>query len=239
MKYIKIYRSIFAIMDIVQLEHVATLIGDPSRVKILWSLLDGKAYTATELSVFADISRPNASMHLGKLVDADILQVSRQGRHRYYSYARLEVARAVEAMGTLVRPPAAISTGGLKNDPIRYCRTCYDHIAGSVGVAITDKFVECGYICLIGDQFDLTLYGKQFFSDFGIDMEALYGKKRLLTRTCLDWSERRYHLAGSLASAFLNKLIVDNYLRRTDNSRALVVTSKGKKELFELLKIDL
>jgi DNA-binding transcriptional ArsR family regulator len=225
-------------MDIAQLEQVATLIGDPSRVKILWSLLDGKAYTATELSVFADLSRPNASMHLSKLVDADILQVSRQGRHRYYSYARLEVAQIIEAMGTLVRPPAVVPAGKIKSDPTRYCRSCYDHIAGTVGVAITDKFIDSGYISLIEDKFDLTISGNKFFSDFGIDMETLNQKNRKLTRTCLDWSERRYHLAGSLASAFLNKLLADNYLRRIDNSRALVVTAKGKTELFELLKID-
>ncbi len=226
-------------MEIVQLEQVAAMIGDSSRVKILWSLLDGKAYTATELSVFADISRSNASMHLTKLVDADILKVSSQGRHRYYSFARVEVAHAIEAMGALVPAPLTKTSDKIKNDPIRFCRTCYDHIAGNVGVAITDQFIENGYLSLTGNSINLTESGKIFFNDFGIDTEALNRQKRKLTKTCLDWSERRFHLSGSLASAFLNKLLADDCLRRTDNSRALFITFEGKRQLFELLKIEL
>ncbi|MDB5006819.1 MAG: ArsR family transcriptional regulator [Mucilaginibacter sp.] len=226
-------------MEIKQLEDVAGLIGDSSRVKILWSLLDGRAYTATELSVFADLSRQNTSMHLSKLVEANILQVSSQGRHRYYSYARIEVAQAIEAIGALVPAPGLKSPEKMKSDPLRYCRTCYDHIAGSVGVTITDQLLKFGYLTQVEDKFNLTPSGKKFFNDFGIDTGFLYKQKRKVTRPCLDWSERRFHLAGSLGAVFLEKLLANDCLRRTDHSRALVITYKGKKELFDLLDIQI
>ncbi|HEY4151329.1 MAG TPA: winged helix-turn-helix domain-containing protein, partial [Chitinophagaceae bacterium] len=124
-----------------QIAHISSLVGDPVRSRILWQLLDGRAYTATELANGADTSPQNMSMHLGKLVRADLLAVESQGRHRYYRFARQEVAYAIEALANLVpgRPTAPQPEA---NTAIRYCRTCYDHLAGKIGVLITDSLVK-------------------------------------------------------------------------------------------------
>jgi len=225
-------------MDMKELERVAALIGDPSRVKILWALLDGRAYTATELSIFADLSRPNISMHLSKLTDAGILKVSCQGRHRYYGYSRMEVAYAIEAMGALVPAPELKKNVTLRKDPISYCRSCYDHLAGKVGVAITDQLIKKDYLKPFPDRFEITPAGIIFFERIGIDTRLFNTQKRTIAKPCLDWTERRFHLAGSLGSSLLQKLLKEDLMRRTENSRALQITFKGKKELFEQLGLE-
>jgi len=224
-------------METKELEQVASLIGDPSRIKLLWALLDGKAYTATELAVFADLSRPNTSMHLGKLLDAGVLKVSSQGRHRYYSYSRMEIAYVIEAMGSLLPAPSGkISKAG--HDPISYCRTCYDHLAGNIGVAITDSLLKNAYIEYLNGTFAVTGGGNEFFSNLGIDMVQLSRQKRPLVKPCLDWTERRFHLAGSLGAALLNKLIAEDLVRPITGSRALQMTFEGRKQLFMLFGLE-
>ncbi len=126
-----------------QFSEIASLIGDPVRSKVLWSLMDGRAYTATELSIVADTSAQNISMHLSKLVQSDLLSVEKQGRHRYYRFARQEVAYAVEALANLIPGKAADRKFSNESDSaVRYCRTCYDHLAGKIGVAITGSLLK-------------------------------------------------------------------------------------------------
>src|SRR5258708_5382779 len=121
---------------------VTSLIGDPVRATILWTLLDGKAFTATELSMAADTSPQNISMHLNKLVQSDLLCVESQGRHKYYKYAGKEIAYAVEALANLIPVENSKPDGISENiSPVKYCRSCYDHLAGKIGVAVTDSLL--------------------------------------------------------------------------------------------------
>lgn len=226
-------------MKIEHLEHVATLMGEPARIKILWALMDGKAHTATELATVAAISAQSASMHLSKLVQADLLKVNSQGRHRYYSYARDEVAYAIEAMASLIPGSAVRVSEARKITPFRYCRSCYDHLAGEVGVTLTDSLMMRGYLQLIAGAFEVTESGLVFFSNFGIDMATLSKQKRPLTKPCLDWSERRPHLAGSIGAALLAKMISDHWIRRIEGTRTLCVTSVGKSNLYDQLGLTI
>lgn len=225
-------------MEMEQLERMASLIGEPSRVRMLWSLLDGKAYTATELSAIADASRQSTSMHLGKLVEAGLLKVSSQGRHKYYRFASHEAAYAIEAMSVLVPRRPLASALPVKMDPVAYCRTCYDHIAGLTGVKIADRLIELKCLSLENDAFSVTDAGKIFFDDFGIETKNLLSLKRPLAKACLDWSERRFHLAGSLGNALLKKMLADDWLRTMPNSRALSITLKGKQHFYERFGLE-
>lgn len=226
-------------MEMDQLQHIAALIGEPSRVKMLWSLMDGKAYTATELACFSDLSPQSASMHLGKLVQSAILKVISQGRHRYYSFASPEVATALEALSNLVPQNAAGKCRSTSDIPFRHCRTCYDHMAGNAGVAITDGLLKLQYLSQNALSFNITAEGEVFFGSLGIDISLLQSSKRPIARCCLDWSERRYHLAGSLGAALLSHMIGNDWMRRVKNSRSLLITSKGRSEVYNLLRVQI
>ena len=221
---------------------MAALIGDPVRARILWTLFGGRAYTATELAVSVDTSPQNLSMHLAKLIKADLLAVEVQGRHRYYSFSRPEVAYAVESLaGLLPRKPGAASTEASEKEdpPIRVCRTCYDHLAGRVGVAVTDSLVGKGLMKASGRSFELTDKGKRWFSEFGIDCEALLRQRRGFARACIDWTERRPHLAGSLGAALLQSMVDRHWLRRIGATRAMQVTGKGRQAMNEYFGMQL
>ena len=219
-------------------KEIAGLVGDPVRATIMWTLLDGKAFTATELAMAAGTSASNISMHLAKLVQADLLSVENQGRHRYYKFSRKEIAYAIEAMSTLVpwspknRHPVDETTPA-----IQQCRTCYDHLAGKTGVAITGSLLKQKLIIAGDQQFDLSPKGRKWFFGMGIDIAALQQQRRSFLRPCLDWSERRYHMAGSLAAALLDKMLLQDWIRKTRNSRAVIFTAKGQKMLYEYLKV--
>lgn len=215
---------------------MAALIGDPVRARILWTLFGGRAYTATELAVSVDTSPQNLSMHLSKLVKADLLAVEVQGRHRYYTFSRPEVAYAVESLAGLL--PGKTNAGGMaaveKEDlPIRVCRTCYDHLAGRVGVAVTESLVGKGLMTAAGRTFELTDKGRRWFGEMGIDCGALLLQRRGFARACLDWTERRAHLAGSLGAALLQMMMDRQWLRRMEDTRAVLVTANGRKAMNE------
>jgi DNA-binding transcriptional ArsR family regulator len=217
---------------------MAALIGDPIRANILWALLDGRAYTASELAVTVDTTPQNLSMHLSKLIKADLLSVEIQGRHRYYAFSRPEVAYAVESLAGLL--PAKPKEAAVQEDPpIRTCRTCYDHLAGRVGVALTETLVKQRLLDHTGNNFNPTAKGIRWFNELGIDCEALRGERRSFARACLDWTERRPHLAGSLGAAILQKMFDDSWLRRMPNTRAVLVTPKGRKALSDLLHLSI
>ena len=216
----------------------ATLIGDATRAAILWNLLDGRAFTATELSIAAGTSAQNISMHLAKLLEANLICVEKQGRHKYYRFSNKEVAYAVEAMANLIPKPEIQSKKETENyPPIKYCRTCYDHLAGKIGVAVTDSLLEQNIIFNNNEIFEISPEGKKWFFDFGINVEEAQKQKRIFLKPCLDWSERRNHLAGSVGALLLNKMITEDWIRKTKNSRAIIVTGKGEKELLKYFKI--
>jgi len=217
-----------------QFKQIASLIGDPTRATVLWTLLDGKVFTATELAIAADTTPQNMSMHLAKLVRADLLSVETQGRHRYYKFSRKDIAYGIEAMANLV--PQSTPKTNLNEEntsAIKYCRTCYDHLAGKVGVLITDSLIKQKIIVDKNNSFELSSKGEKWFSALDIDIDELKVQRRFFIRPCLDWSERRHHIAGSLAASLLNKMISSDWIRKTKNSRAMIITGKGQKKLYE------
>ena len=216
----------------------ATLIGDATRASILWNLLDGKAFTATELAIAVETSAQNISMHLGKLLDADLISVEKQGRHKYYRFSSKEVAYAVEAMANLIPKPEISAKKKTENyPPIKYCRTCYDHLAGKIGVALADSLLEQKIIIEKNNTFEITSEGEKWFSDFGVNIGDAKKQKRIFLKPCLDWSERRYHIAGSVGTLLLNKMLEQDWIRRTANSRVIIITGKGEKEMLKSFKI--
>ncbi len=221
-----------------QFSQIASLIGDPVRAKILWALLDGRAYTATELAVYADTTPQNISMHLNKLVNADLLSVESQGRHRYYNYSRADVPYAIEAIASLI-PGNGLTVNKLAEDkPVRYCRSCYDHLAGKVGVLLTDGLLKQQFIYKQDNSFEVSPEGETWFNSLSIDVDLLKKQKRSFARPCLDWSERKHHLAGSLGAALLNRMITDGWVRKEKGSRTMIVTRKGEQAFFDHFKID-
>ncbi|MBN8853561.1 MAG: transcriptional regulator [Sphingobacteriales bacterium 50-39] len=219
---------------------IASLIGDPVRGRILWALMDGKAYTATELAIQADTSRPNLSMHLKKLSDAGLLNVEVQGRHRYYTFSRPEIAYALEAMANLLPANERVRTPPAeKLQPIAYCRHCYDHLAGRVGVQVTESLLRQKLIVHRGKEFEVTAAGVKWFETMGIDCTELQKQRRSFSRVCLDWTERKHHLAGSLGAALLTKMRGSHWLRPGTDARVFIVTGKGQKAMSELFKIEL
>lgn len=180
-------------------------------------------------------------MHLNKLVQANLLAVESQGRHRYYKLANPEVAFAVEALANLIPAKKEIQPSAktrFLNDP-KYCRTCYDHLAGTIGVALTEQFVKQKIITPREKEYDITKKGIKFFADFDIDASKLKTTRRYFAKACLDWSERKHHLSGALGAEFLTRLIELDWLRKIPDSRAVSVTSTGKKGFLDTLKVDL
>jgi DNA-binding transcriptional ArsR family regulator len=218
---------------------ITSLICEPARAKMLWNLLDGRAYTASELSMVADISATSASNHLNKLLEADIVKVEAQGRHRYYAFSRPEVAYVVESLAHLanhVQPGKEQKQTVTKG--IKFCRTCYDHLAGVVGVAITEALEKKDYIRKNEKDYVITKKGWNWFSQLEISESDFIANRRALTRQCLDWSERRPHLAGQLGAILLQKMLERRWFKKVQFSRELIVTSKGFQTLNDLLNIS-
>jgi DNA-binding transcriptional ArsR family regulator len=222
-----------------QFAKITSLIGDPVRSKIMWALMDGRAYTATELALYTDTSAQNISMHLNKLVKANLLNVESQGRHRYYNYSRAEIAYAIEALANLI--PAAYQAGKVDSvdKPIRFCRTCYDHLAGKAGVMLTDGLINKKFIIKKDADFEVSPEGEVYFKALGINTGFLKQQKRVFARACLDWTERRHHLAGALGAALLEQMIAKDWVRKTQNSRAMVLTGKGRKAFFDEFRVEI
>lgn len=219
-----------------QFSYVALLIGEPARATMLWKILDGGMHSATELAIAADLSAQNASMHLGKLVNAGLLSVVKRGRLKYYQFAHPNVAYAMEAISTLMPKDNPMPHDHLSNgSQIKYCRTCYDHLAGKVGVSITDKLLSKKIIEVTKDDFLISKRGVKWFDTLDIPIQELQQGKRVLARKCIDWSERRPHLAGAVGAAFANRLFDLKWLQRTKNSRIVSVTPLGQQKIYDLL----
>lgn len=218
---------------------IALLIGDKARASMLWQLIDGKALTASELALSAGVSPQSASMHLNKLLSAGLLAMERQGRHRYYRLSGPETAYAVEAIANLVPADKRVhaATAG-EVDELRFCRSCYDHLAGRVAVGLADHLVQRNIIARDGPQFEITRKGTRWFEELGIDVTEVKNSRRFFARACLDWSERRHHLAGALGAALLDSMLASDWVRRRKHSRSLLLTSKGRRRMYDLLGFD-
>ncbi len=219
---------------------ISALLCEPTRARMLWNLLDGRAYTASELSIVADTSPTSASNHLSKLLEAEIVKVEIQGRHRYYSLSNADVAYAVEGLANLVSNSAGkIVQKQPEQNGVKFCRTCYDHLAGFVGVKMVEIFETKGYLTKSKNIYLVTEKGWEWFGFFNISKDDLNNKRRPVTRQCLDWSERRPHLAGQLGAALLNKMLERKWFKKVEFSRELVATGKGRQELYNLLGLAL
>jgi DNA-binding transcriptional ArsR family regulator len=214
------------------LNRIAALIGDRARVDMLYALMAGRALTATELADHAGIARPTASAHLSALTEAALLDVEKQGRHRYFRIANEDVAGLIEGlMGVAHRIASAPVRTGPVDPELRLARVCYDHLAGEWGVRIHGGFVRRGFLRVDTDSLQLTDAGHRFVAGAGIGLDALEHSRRPLCRACLDWSERRHHLAGALGAALLERFLEQGWLRRRRESRALIVTARGGRAL--------
>jgi DNA-binding transcriptional ArsR family regulator len=214
---------------------IANLIGEPARAMMLWNLADGRAYTAGELALVSEISPQSASNHLNKLVNADLLKVEKQGKHRYYRFARKEVEDAMDAIAKLIPNKKAIRKESInKNGEIQYCRTCYDHLAGKIAVDLTQSLVNQKILILEDEEFLVNPKKEIWFEKIGINLIDLRKNKRHFAKPCLDWTERKYHLAGGLGAALLLQMKKMNWITAKKNSRILLVTVEGKKNLREL-----
>jgi DNA-binding transcriptional ArsR family regulator len=214
---------------------VAALISEPSRGRILITLLDGRSLPATELAQRAGITCQTASSHLAKLTEGGLLQVVAQGRHRYYRIANARVAELLESMARFA--PRKETCSPRPKSLIEIARTCYDHLAGNLGVRITEAILDQRLLREVGRDYQLTKKGAQWFSDLGMDIDALRKSGRVFARQCLDWSERRNHLAGALGSALAQRLFELDWIERIRESRAVQFTELGRRELKRLLGI--
>jgi DNA-binding transcriptional ArsR family regulator len=226
-----------------QIAELAQLVGEPARASMLMALLGGKALTASELARCANVTPQTASSHLARLTMADLLKVSRQGRHRYHRLASIKVARMLESLmetAASTLPPSRRIATGPADEAMRRARTCYDHFAGGLGVAITDALVARGAIELGDEAGLLTPAGADFVAQFGLDGGAGNGSAsaRPLCRPCLDWSERRPHLAGKVGAAICSHFMEQGSVRRIGSSRAVEVTPKGRKALKDIFGIS-
>lgn len=209
---------------------VAALIGDLTRANMLTALIDGRALTAGELAIHAGVTAQTASGHLARLLEGRMVVVERQGRHRYYRLASGDIAQAIESLMTVAAAgPKRYRPPGPKDAGLRLARSCYDHIAGRLGVVLAERLSERGHVHLSDGAGIITRTGTTFLTELGVDLDAPSRTRRPLCRTCLDWSERRPHLAGRLGAALFDRLLDLKWIARIPDSRALWITAAGER----------
>ncbi len=212
--------------------NIAALIGDHARSEVLTALMSGMALTATELAEVAGVTKQTISGHLAKLVEAKLLVVEAQGRHRYFRLADYDVAQLLESLMSVAFRTGAVRLRSSPREPaLRKARVCYDHLAGELGVMVYDFLVERGALALSGDGIALTDIGQGVMRKLGIDTAALASTRRVMCRTCLDWSERRHHLAGALGAALLVRFEELGWARRIKDTRVVAFSPNGEMEL--------
>src|SRR5579864_8448157 len=212
------------------------LLADPGRSAMLMALLEGRALPAGELARAAAVSAQSASAHLAKLNRGGLITMQREGRCRYYKLAGPRVANALEALGAIstVRPVAEYSTAKADQSML-LARSCYDHLAGRVGVALTETMQKQRVIVTEGERdYRVTARGAEWLGELGIKIASLEKSKRNVARRCLDWTERRPHVAGALGAALMKHFIDDGWLARYRGTRALRVTTKGRRSFTSL-----
>jgi DNA-binding transcriptional ArsR family regulator len=231
----------------VMFAEIAALAGDPTRAGMLHALMDGRALTASELAHVAGIAPQTASGHLARMTAVGLLSVEKQGRNRYHRLASPAVAQMMESIMQVasdLAPTHRPLCVGPRDAALRAARTCYDHLAGRLGVALADALVAGGYAELANDAGLVTDAGIELFGQIGIDVDALLARRgnrppRILCRPCLDWSERRPHLAGAVGAALCMLSLKNGWIRRINGTRAVAITPKGERIFREQLGVRL
>ena len=218
----------------------AALIGNPGRVAMLGMLMDGRALPASELAAAAGLSAAGASDHLAQLLSGGLLTMTREGRHRYYRLANEHVAAVLEALATLGDPRIAPRTKRQNDNPLRFARSCYDHLAGELGVLLASALQDRTLLVPgEGKRFSVTPAGARWFADkLSIEIDALKPARHGIACGCLDWTERRYHLAGPLGAVLLRRSFDLGFLRRGKEPRAVKLTGTGAKFLAVELGVN-
>jgi DNA-binding transcriptional ArsR family regulator len=219
----------------VAVSRIASAIGEPARARMLFCLMDGHARTSTELAIVGEVSPSTASVHLSRLMTEHLIKVLVQGKHRYYSLEGPQVADALEGLSVLAGGSRAEFVPNTPNR-LRAARTCYDHMAGAVGVAIHDRLHALKWL---SDSYDLTPRGTAAIETLGVDVEAMRALRRRFACACLDWSERRPHIGGALGAALLKVALKKRWVLQDLDSRALSVTNLGRRELESRLGVRL
>jgi DNA-binding transcriptional ArsR family regulator len=250
-----------------QVAPVAALVADATRATILWALSDGRALPACDLALQAGVTPATISYQLEKLIAGGLVAADRQGRHRYYRLASPTVMGLLEALATVAQPaPARSFREGQKGKALRFARTCYDHLAGRLGVQLAEALVrrgclapggrECksmpggrrfasmpaergGESMSAGRDYEVTPAGERFFAGLAVDVAEARAAHRCFARACLDWSERRHHLAGALGAALLDRLFELEWIERTRSSRAVRISDAGRRGFLDRFQLEI
>jgi DNA-binding transcriptional ArsR family regulator len=212
---------------------ITSAIGEPARAKMLAALMDGRALTATELALEAGVSPSTASSHLARLQRAGLIALAAQGRHRYFRIATSAIATLLESLMGMAAAEVKVRSGP-RDQALRRARVCYDHLAGERGVQLLERMRQRGLIRGDGGFLEVTAAGASWLAELGIDVTALARKSRPLVRACLDWSERRDHLAGAVGAAILARLFELRLAKREAPGRAVVISARGETFLTSL-----
>ena len=219
---------------------IAQLIGDPARANMLCALMSGKALTATELANEAGVTLQTTSGHLAKMVDGGLVANRKQGRHKYYQLLDDDVAHLLENLMSVAAQKGHLrAQTGPKDPELRHARVCYDHLAGDLGTKLYSALIKTGHLKEIGDQTEITETGVSFFEENGFELEALHNSRRQLCRQCLDWSERRTHLAGTLGASILQHIYEKKWAKRDDNSRVVRFSKQGEAAFKAVFAVEL
>jgi len=224
-----------------EVSKIAAAIGEPTRARMLYCLMDGRAHTGTELAIVAGVTPSTSSVHLHRLKTQRLVRVLAQGKHRYYSLAGRDVAAALEALNVLAGGGRDVFVATTPS-ALRAARTCYDHIAGSLGVQLHDRFRKLGWLAdssATDEAYDLTPRGTKALEALGIDLAAARKLRRRFAYPCVDWSERRPHMGGAVAAAFLNVSLKRKWLTHDLDSRALYITKLGRREMLKQFGLTL
>lgn len=219
-------------MNATTIVRIASLIGEAGRIQMLSVLLDGNAHSASELATAADASPQTASSHLSKLLSGGLIASERNGRQRLFRLKNRDVAAAIEALGALAHNPA---TPALPE--IRFARTCYDHLAGILAIAVRNELLRQGALLRRADAFHVTAKGKRLLQSLDVDPDALSTLRRSFAHPCLDWTERHHHIGGAVGAALLSGFLERRWLARVRDSRAVRVTHAGERGFEETFGI--
>jgi DNA-binding transcriptional ArsR family regulator len=217
----------------------AALLGDRTRIALLLALTEADSLAASELARRAGVSAPTASAHLAKLVDGGLVTVEPSGRHRYFRLAGPEVAEALEAISVIASPrPVRSLRDATRGEAVRAARTCYDHLAGQLGVRLAHALDASRILAARDGAYVVTARGERELTSFGLNIAQLRLRRRPLTRACLDWSERRFHLAGALGAAVTSRLFELGWIERLGSGRAVRLTDAGRDGLRDRFGLE-